>query len=65
MISLSWASSDQIGTLGTSFNTNTPITTTFRTEYPNVIQTDPTLKIATKSLTDNKLHFKKIHENQF
>jgi hypothetical protein len=61
LISLSWTSTNQIGTSRASFNTNHP-TTTFVEEYPNVTQTNSTLKIAIESLIDNKLHFKKIHE---
>jgi hypothetical protein len=53
-----------IGTPKTSLNTNTPITT-FVAKYPDVTKKTPTLKTTTKSLTNNKLHFKKTHEAQF
>jgi hypothetical protein len=43
---------------------STPRTTTLVIEYPNVTQTNPTLITAIESLTDNKLHFKNIHEAQ-
>jgi hypothetical protein len=62
-ISFAYATIDQIGTLRVSFNTNTSITTTFVAEYLNVIETNPTLEIATKFFIENKLHFKKIHKD--
>jgi hypothetical protein len=58
-------STNQIGALGASFNNNTPITTTIVTKCSNVTQTNPTLEIATKSFTNNKLHFKKMHKDQY